>query len=357
MPILRNKDYNIFENLVSLTQADLRTAMSVFLNKKYDKVYATDKFIFAVGNIPIGLVAHMDTVHKTPVKNLYYDVKKEVLWSPDGLGADDRAGVFIIIKLINAGFKPSIILTTDEEIGGIGATELAKYECPVKLKYLIQLDRRGSEDCVFYDLDNDDFVKYIESFGFKENFGSFSDISVLCPAWEICGVNLSVGYLHEHSYSELLHVDDMFATIEKVKNMLSVPEEEIPDFEWAEFVNYGYGLHGYDWHNYFYPKSSQDNTGLITTGSTLCRCKHCKKSYSELELIPIKLLDRSGTAYYCQECYADDSIGWCENCGCGFEKKWDDKIGDLCPECEEQRDLLIMKLKEEIKGGENRIDV
>ena len=43
----------------------------------------TDQYIFAKGNIPIMLVAHLDTVHKTPVKELFYDKKKDVLWSPE----------------------------------------------------------------------------------------------------------------------------------------------------------------------------------------------------------------------------------------------------------------------------------
>ena len=67
-------------------------------------------------------------------------------------------------------------------------------EAPMKLNYIIQLDRRSSNDCVFYDCDNKEFTKYVESFGFLEGIGSFSDISVICLSWGIAGVNLSVGY-------------------------------------------------------------------------------------------------------------------------------------------------------------------
>ena len=45
------------------------------------------------------------------------------------------------------------------------------------MKYIIQLDRRGTSDCVFYNCANEAFIEYVEKFGFIENFGSFSDIS------------------------------------------------------------------------------------------------------------------------------------------------------------------------------------
>ena len=71
-------------------------------------------------------------------------------------------------------------------------------------KAIFQLDRRGSDECVFYDCDNPDFIKYVESFGFKEAYGSFSDISIIAPAWGVAAANLSVGYYLEHSNAEYL---------------------------------------------------------------------------------------------------------------------------------------------------------
>ena len=42
-------------------------------------------------------------------------MQKNVMISPDGLGADDRAGVFMIMNIVKAGFRPHVIFTTDEE--------------------------------------------------------------------------------------------------------------------------------------------------------------------------------------------------------------------------------------------------
>ena len=124
MRVLSDSDYKLFERLVSLSQKELKKAMSQYLKAKYDNVIFTKDYLVAIGDIPVALVAHLDTVYRTPVSNLYYDQRKGVLWSPDGLGADDRAGIFAVLKILQDGYRPSVIFTTDEEIGMIGATKL-----------------------------------------------------------------------------------------------------------------------------------------------------------------------------------------------------------------------------------------
>ena len=101
----------------------------------------------------------------------------------------------------------------------IGAKKGREAEAITDLNYIIQLDRRGSNDCVFYECNNPEFVEYVEAFGFVTAHGTFSDISTICPSWGIAGVNLSIGYIDEHSYSEILYVGNMLATIGKVEKM------------------------------------------------------------------------------------------------------------------------------------------
>ena len=171
------------------------------------------------------------------------------MWSPEGIGADDRAGVFAIVEILKRGLRPTIILTTDEEIGGVGASKLVEDipEAPCKLNFLIELDRRGSEDCVFYDCDNPFFEDYIEDFGFITNWGSFSDISYIAPKWGMAAVNLSIGYEHEHSKSEILNVSWMFNTIYKVCNILeNVHEEDVFEYIPAKNTFQRYDI-GYDY--------------------------------------------------------------------------------------------------------------
>ena len=116
--LLKNNEYKILEALVSATQEKLFKNMVHFFFYFYEQVTVADDYVYAIGDIPIALVAHLDTVHRTPVRDLYYDQSKGVLWSPEGIGADDRAGVFAILNIIKSGLKPSVIFTKDEEQGG-----------------------------------------------------------------------------------------------------------------------------------------------------------------------------------------------------------------------------------------------
>lgn len=316
MRVLQEKDYRLFEKLVSLSEKEMVRAMTQLIKSKYDNVIATKDYIIAIGDIPIALVAHMDTVFKFPVSDLYYDQRKGVLWSPEGLGADDRAGIFAIIKILQDGLRPSVILTTGEEDGGVGACAICdKYpECPIEgLKYMIQLDRRGTNDCVFYDCYCPEFVDYVESFGFCERWGSFTDISFLMPQWQTVGVNLSVGYEDEHSKQEILNINPLFDTIKKVKKMLT--EQEIPDFKYDELVaaNSAWWKKAGEWFGQ--------------------HCSKCKKLHSEYELFPVLGLDGK-TKFYCPDCIVGN-VEWCDMCGEPFEVK--EHTGKkLCRECEEE---------------------
>lgn len=229
----KKQQITLLKNICYQPQQQLKRILYKYLLTKYDKVYNDEFFIMAEGTIPIALVAHMDTVNSEPPHDIYFDKEQQVMWSPQLLGADDRAGIFAIIQIIEAGYRPHIIFTTDEELGCVGSNLLViKHStAPFDLKYIIQLDRQGQRDCVFYGLDNPDFVKYVEKFGFEEDFGTFSDISVIAPTWKIAAVNLSIGYENEHTNIELLHLNWMFATIRQVTKMLQ-------DADSAEYFKY-----------------------------------------------------------------------------------------------------------------------
>lgn len=206
------------------------------MRKKYQKVISKDKYIFAEGELPVCLVAHLDTVFNQPPRRIYEDPSAQVLWSPDGLGADDRAGVAAIITIIESNLRPSIIFTMEEETTAAGAFSVVQDfpEPPANFKCLIELDRQGFNDCVFYNCDNEDFVKYITNFGFVEECGSFSDISIIAPAWKIAAVNLSIGYQEEHSRTEHFYLKWANETIVKVMEILK--DETMPSFKYIPFV-------------------------------------------------------------------------------------------------------------------------
>ena len=218
-------DLKLFKELCKMNKKKLQFFLFNALKEYgYRNIINTNTFLFAEGDLPICLCAHMDTVFKQTPYTFYYDEKETVVWSPSGMGADDRAGILIILKLLRDGYRPSIVFTDLEEVGGQGAEDLvSKYgDCPFEgCKALIQLDRRGYNDSVYYNCNNEDFEKLINSYGFKTNWGTFSDISILAPIWEIAGVNLSVGYDNEHTTSEILHLSALNNTYFNVKKMLN----------------------------------------------------------------------------------------------------------------------------------------
>lgn len=320
MKSLNEKDYKLFQSLAGLSQEGMRRTLSRYLETKYpkDAVISAKEYLYAIGDIPIALVAHMDTVFKEPPTDIYYDKDKNIMWSPQGLGADDRAGIFCILKILQVGLRPTVIFTTDEEIGADGAEAFTKtFNKPLSpINYVVQLDRRGANDCVFYDCDNESFVQYVESFGFAESWGSFSDISVICPVWGIAGVNLSVGYENEHNLVETLNTTHMLQTIAKVKKMLQA--EFIPEFEYIPLIYKGRALMPYSF-DYW----SDWNEDYI--------CAKCGKKFTEYEVLPVISKEPPyKTIYYCPDCCVS-GVDWCTECNEGYEV-YRGEIA-VCPKC------------------------
>lgn len=193
----------------------------------------------------ICLVSHIDTVHDRPrysypkkhfwyedfgqyehvtkpktkqSKKVYHDSKQGIVWSPDGLGADDRSGVYACLELYKT-HNCFALFTDYEESGGQGAREaltkmLPQYGNDISL--FIEIDRRGNNQMVFYNGEPEEFKNFFASFGFKEHTGSFSDISILCRGTGFHGVNLSAGYYKEHTLQEYLNIKHLMNTVRKI---------------------------------------------------------------------------------------------------------------------------------------------
>ena len=260
-----------FVALCKLSQKDLKDVLFKELeNAGYTDIVSADGFVYAKGDLPYLLTAHMDTVHKERIKDFYEyvdDNGMHVLYSPQGIGGDDRCGIYMILEIIKE-YKPSILFCEDEEIGGVGSKKFCKTEYIndlADLKFLVELDRAYGNDAVFYDCDNPEFTKFIEeTTGYKEAMGSFTDISFLAPACKVAAVNFSCGYYHAHTTQEEVKVEEMFKTIEVVKKLLTT---DCKQFEYIESdyafddafslrYRYGYG-YGY---NYGYNYSGYSKT-------------------------------------------------------------------------------------------------
>ena len=320
---LKKVNLELFATLAKMSDSNLLTGLWKYLSQSYykkEETKATNDYLLCKGDIPVMLIAHVDTVFPKLPTEIYYDEEKSVMWSPQGLGADDRAGIFAILNILSKGYKPYLCFTNDEEAGGLGANALVRAypEDRFNLKYIIELDRRGEKDCVFYRCDNENFIEYVESFDFVLNWGTFTDISIICPQWKVAGVNLSVGYFNEHSFVETLNFDYLFNTIEKVCKML----DDVNNIEKFEYVE--------DFQESIISSLYRRDLQLLNRQNLyLCDC--CHKTYGEDDILPVrKQGGGSGYSYYCIDCLSD-KINWCDECGQPFEyRNENDKICDNC---------------------------
>lgn len=235
MKVLTSKDIKMLKRFCVFTPAELTNFFRIVClklgYKEEDMHYKKDCYFYIKGDDKYPtLVAHIDTVRVRNLGNydeFFYDSEERVLWCPELAGFDDRAGVYAIYKLITeTDYRPSIILFDREEIGGKGAVQFCsdfKRE-EIKTKYFIEMDRQGYCESVYYLCDNPAFENFINYFGFSTAKGIFSDVYLLGPVYDTASVNLSIGYLDEHTLAERLYLDWFEETFIKVKKMLEAAE-------------------------------------------------------------------------------------------------------------------------------------
>lgn len=202
-----------------------------------------DGFLFAEGELPVMLVAHMDTVHHDNCTIVCTSPDGKYWMSPQGIGGDDRCGIYAIMKITET-HKCSILFTEDEEIGCVGAKKYAKFiaenstAIPKSLNYIVELDRKNANDAVFYSCDNAEFEKFVTTdTGFKTAYGSCSDISYVAPALGVAAVNFSSGYYNPHQTCEYINLAELNENIRRVKAIIDKPSDK---FEYIEKVKTTY---------------------------------------------------------------------------------------------------------------------
>ncbi len=313
---LQTPTHKMFEALASLlTRAGRKNSLE------------GQKFLYSPGTVPLCFVAHIDTVHygvptvviqgpsrweKNTVKVIGLDGKGR----QTGLGADDRAGIWLCQELLLKGSRAHFLFTDEEESGCGGAREAAlaleKHEAFQKSVHcFVQLDRRGHNDAVYYDCPSKKMRQWVEEFKWVEEDGSLSDISVLGPELDVAAVNLSVGYYSAHMDSESITVGELVATLERISRMQEKPPRERIPYETEEeaeerkrkrssYGSYGVSHSAYDylyWHN----RSRRHGNGRHVDSRYSLLCPRCNMGYSS----HFYLCDECGLCYGndCCQCY------------------------------------------------------
>ena len=208
-------------------------------------------------------IAHVDTVHREVGANKIR--KTATHWYADGapLGADDGAGVAMLMHLIHADVKGYYIFSQGEECGGIGAKFLALNHADLLAQFdrAIAFDRRGIDSVISHqgmgrcasdvfcealanDLNAfDDTLMYSpDDTGVYTDTAEFTDIIPECT-------NISVGYDHEHSQQECLNIHHYELLSQAVLAVQwdklptdrdpTVPEYKQTKYDTAWWTNYG----------------------------------------------------------------------------------------------------------------------
>lgn len=249
-------------NILKFPQDKLKAALVCHLRDKGYSPIVRDGFVYAEGEIPVLLVAHMDTVHKHTPDIICMSDDKSIMMSPFGIGGDDRCGVAMILEVIKD-LRCHVLFTEDEEVGGIGAGKFCKSEIKPEVNFIIEFDRANENDAVYYQLDNEVFAETVEKYGFVRDYGSYSDIVDIAPELGCAAVNLSCGYYNAHTQHEFVSIPQMYAQIERAKELIANESESF--FEWKEAKysrDWYYG--GYDeWYdNDYYGLESKSKSKL-----------------------------------------------------------------------------------------------
>ena len=255
-----SKHYKMFKKICRLTQSKLKTYLEMRLDAYYDTVYTGDGYIYAKGtNSNVVLTAHMDTVNEPQGRICtdiyeYYDKKnkRHILSSPQGIGGDDRCGIYAILDVLAmTDIRPTIIFCEDEESGGVGSDKFCRTkfikEVTDNASFMIEIDRANANDAVFYEEDNAEFQKYVMDItGNKEAYGSFSDICNLSEESGVSSFNISCGYYNAHTTDEYVVMEELEACIQKVIKLLKANQEDGKKFKYEPYVYYK-NSYGYDY--------------------------------------------------------------------------------------------------------------
>ena len=172
-----------------------------------------------IGTAPVAWSCHTDTVHRTDGKQrIIYNKNKGIIALSSSektatcLGADDTAGVWLMLEMIRSRKEGLYLFHRAEEIGGLGSDYIAKNtpELLDGIRAVIALDRKGTDSIITHQIGgrcaSEAFAQSLASqlVGYKADCtGSFTDSANYMAIVPECS-NLSVGYANAHTASETL---------------------------------------------------------------------------------------------------------------------------------------------------------
>lgn len=225
------------------------------------------------------IVAHTDTVgvhdtHKRQQRILYNE-ETDVIYNASGfrpMGGDDKVGVAVALAIAEVYPEYSILLTSDEEVGCIGANH---YDGP-EFTFGVQCDRRGCNDLinsVFGDIASEKTTNAAKQLLPHRVVmdGMTTDVGSLVSRGKIkCAFNMSCGYYNPHEVSEyIILAEAMLACNDALTLMTSMIDEDFEDVSgekhYKQYNRYSGNCAYYDAHSNEWITGEEE--GLLTPPS------------------------------------------------------------------------------------------
>lgn len=253
---------NIKETFINLTKYTCPYGHEYLLEEFLPRGYKNDEdgnYFYEVGtNNKVIFASHLDTASKNYTEvNHTFDGKFIRSNGKTILGADDKAGVTILLYMIYNNVPGLYYFFVGEEVGCIGSTAASKRkDFFSKYDKIISFDRRGTTSIITHqsskrtcsDKFADSLSKEYAKFNLnleKDDTGVYTDSAEFASVIPEC-TNISVGYYNEHTNTE--HQDINFltklceASVLVDWNSLSVDRDPSK----SEWKDYSYNYYGGD---------------------------------------------------------------------------------------------------------------
>jgi hypothetical protein len=215
-----------------------------------------------IGESDVMFTSHLDTATSanTDVNHVIVDN----IIKTDGksiLGADDKAGVTIMLNMIKNNIPGLYYFFLGEEVGCVGSKKVAGVQKETKIEGInkvISFDRRGTNSIITYQSSKrcasdtfgkalaDQFNSVNDTFKYEiDPTGVLTDSIQFISIYSEC-TNISVGYQSEHTFSEtqdIEHLEKLAEACLKI-DWNGLPVERDPSVE--EYRSYGWGYPGWD---------------------------------------------------------------------------------------------------------------
>ena len=261
---------NIKKLFLSLTSRTYPHGTEELVFPLLDSGLQKDEFgnlFIQIGESDVMFTSHLDTATSTNTKvNHVFEDKYIKTDGTSILGADDKAGVTIMLYMIENNIPGLYYFFLGEEVGCIGSRKVAtkhKTEKVEGINKVISFDRRGKDSVITFqssqrccsDVFGEALSKELnlanDTFEYKNDpTGILTDSMQFISIYSEC-TNISVGYEAEHTFGEtqdIEHLEKLAEACLKV-NWNSLPIERDPSkTDWDYSYGYGYGSYGsYDY--------------------------------------------------------------------------------------------------------------